>query len=262
MDTVRSMQAGYIPVSYLLKNRIRRLLGAVTDATGNPIPIADRGAGVDISHWNPVYSYAKMRSVTHAVYFKCTEGTTYYDDTFADNRAGLAGHAWGPYHFLSTADGVVQANWFCDHLGSNRGPLPPCLDVELASVGSGLIKAFINRLYARLGIYPIIYTSAYFWSLVTGTEKQWIADRCALWVAHYYTDYPIIPTHWVNKSPQYIMHQWTPNGVGYDWGVSSASIDLDHVRKSWIESYIHIKTLEERVKRLEDEAIEHGWDLD
>lgn len=45
METVKTMQAGYIPVSYLLKNRVRRLLGAITDATGNPIPIADRGEG-------------------------------------------------------------------------------------------------------------------------------------------------------------------------------------------------------------------------
>lgn len=84
--------------------------------------------------------------------------------------------------------------------------------------------------------WPVIYTSAYYWALVTGeADKAWISERCKLWVAHYGTISPIMPIGWTD----YVLHQYSAdgNGLGPTYGGHSTSMDLNYTRLSWLAQY-------------------------
>lgn len=259
LDTtpVRGLQAGNIPLSF----QIRKFF---VTARGEPIPPTERALGIDTSKWNGVMNWQTAYNAgARFAYFKATQGTTILDVQYSISRVNIGElMPWGAYHYLTNTDGTAQANWFCDAVESSWMPvLPPVLDVELATVDAAVIKAFCNRLYVRLGMFPMVYTSAYFWSLVTG-DKAWVSARCQLFVAHWQTLSPLLPPGWTT----YAVHQWSADGNGRGQEFGSApdgdhDMDLDFTRQSWLNQYNPQPTLEQRVTALETEAREHGWDI-
>jgi hypothetical protein len=233
---VKGLQAGRLP----LRTQIRGLLGL--DARGLPIPIAERAAGIDTSHWNGDMNFG-FNPLLRFVCIKATQGVSIFDDQYLNSRNKLTNmelpfHA---FHYLTTSDGAAQAKWFIDHIQDNPGPIPPVIDVELASVAGNLVRACVQRVYDRMRLWPMIYTSAYYWSLVSGaSDKLWIAQRCKLFVAHWDTDSPILPLDWND----YFIHQHSANGnkQGVAWGAppppeADPDMDLDRCRKSWLAQY-------------------------
>jgi GH25 family lysozyme M1 (1,4-beta-N-acetylmuramidase) len=229
---VRGMQAGYIPLTYLARRYFRVF------ATGAPIPPEDRARGCDTSHWDGLIHFPTMKNAG-ALFciFKATQGIAGVDDQFNNSRnnVGIL-MPWAGYHFLTTEDGTAQANNFCNAVGNNPGKLIPTLDVELRSVNSSIIKAYCVQHYARIGKYPVIYTSAYFWDMVTGTDKAWISTNCKLWVAHWGTLSPILPAGWAT----YLMHQYSADGnnLGRTYGGQADDMDLNYCRLSWLRQYV------------------------
>lgn len=232
----RGMQAGRVPALYRFKS-------AVLDVRGPSIPPSERATGCDVSKWNDGVNFVTMKNAGASFCFmKATQGTAWYDNYFNAHRTAIAGVLpFSPYHYLTNADGVTQANNFCNVVGDNYGALPPVVDVELASVASSIVKAYCQRVYALLGMYPMIYTSSYFWSLVTGaTDKAWVSSHCQLWVAHWGTDSPILPSGWTN----YSVHQYSAdgNGLGVTYGAppppaADDDMDLNRCRLSWLYQY-------------------------
>ena len=251
----RGMNAGRIPLKHQVKAALG--IGGVT-ARGVLSPPAERAIGCDVSKWDGLVNYQTMSNAgARFCYFKATQGNTIFDSQYNNSRTNCTQLPWGSYHFLSASvAGATQADWFCDHMGDNGGLLPPVVDVELSSVASSIVKQFILQVYARLNVYCIVYTSAYYWSLVTGSDKAWISDHCGLWVAHYGTDYPLLPTGWTD----YIMHQYSADGnmLGPTYGGQGSSMDLNRARISWVNQYDPQPTIEERVTAIEDWIVRHG----
>lgn len=238
----KGMQAGRIPLwtrvaYYTVSNTIRP----------DPIPIEDRALGCDISKWNGAVDFAKMKNAGASfVYMKASQGTAILDSQYNNSRNNIAGILpFGSYHYMTTADGPTQAAWFVSCMGDNPGKLPPVVDVELQSVNASLIRQIATFIYDALHKYPIIYTSNYFWSKVTGTtDKAWVTSRCPLWVAHWATLSPLLPDGWTN----YVVHQFSAdgNGRGGEFGApyGDSDMDLDYCRKSWLQSFFPPEEME------------------
>lgn len=234
---VRGMSAGKLPLLYEVKS----LFQAPTF-----IPEEEVVKGIDTSRWNGDMNFVTSKNVgTEFVYIKATQGISITDAQFVNSRNKLTGFLpWGAYHFLiSTVSGVSQADYFCNILGNNKGELPPVVDVESESISSTIVRDFCVRVYNRLGMYPIIYTSANYWAKVFGSYKSWCSTNCKLWVAHWGTLSPLLPTGWND----YVIHQYSADGnnLGVYYGAppppdADYDMDLNRAKKSWLEQYTTI----------------------
>lgn len=235
---VKGMSAGNIP---LIARISKAFMGALVQQTrGTPIPIEDRADGVDTSFWEGTMNFGKNPLLKFAC-IKATQGTTKFDSQYINSRNNLIslGIPWHSFHFLTVADPIKQANWYISQIKDNPGPMPPVIDVELPSVPAPLLRTVVQRIYTVFQKWPLIYTSAYYWGFVVGdTDKQWVAERCPLWVAHYGTTSPILPTYYLS----YQIHQYAANGDGLAWGAQAKEIDLDYSRKSWLAQFASTPT--------------------
>ena len=193
--------------------------------------------GVDVSKWQEymLWLVTKARGARFA-YIKMTQGTSIKDADAIENMKNSKGLLLrGGYHFLSASvSGAAQADYMIDFMLNevgDMGELPLCLDVEI-NVDASIVKAFVLRVLERLGYYPVIYTSVGAWDKVIG-DKSW-ASACPLWAAHWYVETPSIPAPWLD----YVLHQYSNQGNGSEWGASSTFIDLDRGKDSWLNLYV------------------------
>jgi lysozyme len=183
--------------------------------------------GVDVSHYDGVIDWAKVRGagIDFAV-MKATEGTGFTDPTYATNWQGSAanGVIRGAYHFFRPAvDPTAQADFFVQTAGVPlSGDLPLTLDLETtdglsgAQVSQGALT-FLQRVEAKTGRTPIVYTSASFMSSIGNPPL----GPYLLWVAHWQVNCPNIP------SPPWNDWQfWQYSDSGTVAGIPSA-VDLD-----------------------------------
>jgi GH25 family lysozyme M1 (1,4-beta-N-acetylmuramidase) len=113
--------------------------GAVPSSAAPAAVVADSSwlEGIDVSHWNGTIDWAKVASSGRRFAFmKATEGTTFRDPTYAENRQGAvaAGLVVTAYHFarpdLNPGGAVAEANHFADVAGIGAGDIIPVLDLE------------------------------------------------------------------------------------------------------------------------------------
>lgn len=177
-------------------------------------PLVTRLPGLDVSGYqgNVNWSSVKANGARFA-YVKATEGTDYANPYFGQQYDGAygAGMVRGAYHFAlpDKSDGATQANWFVDHGGgwSRDGrTLPPALDVEYNPYGEvcygmagaplvAWVRAFSDRVAARTGRAPTIYTSTDWWSRCTGNAADFGRSN-PLWVARYDDAVGPLPAGW------------------------------------------------------------------
>ena len=191
--------------------------------------------GVDVSHWNgtPDWSAVRADGIQFAI-AKATEGQTFVDGEYATNRAQAAanGVAFTAYHFAqpdnTRKDAIREADHFVDtaQLGDNN--LLPVLDLEVNnSLGPKKLRAWtrawLERVEARLGVKPMIYTSPSFWVNRMGNTR-WFADNgYRLWIAHWGAAQPSVPANnWGGRG--WTLWQYTNQGT-VD-GISG-NVDLD-----------------------------------
>lgn len=174
--------------------------------------------GMDVSsHQGQVNWPTATANGARFVYVKATEGTDYANPHFAQQykQAAAAGLIRGAYHFATpdTSDGTTQADYFVTHGGRwvpGGKTLPPAVDVEYNPYGDpcyGLspnamvawIQAFSNRVKARTGRYPMIYTSTSWWRRCTGDYAGFGASN-ALWLARYGPAVGPLPGGWQSQT--------------------------------------------------------------
>lgn len=198
--------------------RIARVEGGAPYSFGPRTQSAPAGApGFDVSgHQGAVDWPGAVGAGATFAYIKATEGTVYQNPMFAQQYNGSyrAGLIRGAYHFATpdTADGTAQANFFVDHGGgwsADGRTLPPAVDLEYNPYGDtcyGLsptalvawVHAFADRVRARTGRYPAIYTSTRWWSLCMGNDAGFGADP--LWVARYNSVLGALPPGWSSQA--------------------------------------------------------------
>jgi lysozyme len=223
--------------------------------------------GNDVSFWQGVIDFAKMKTLSEFVFIKSTQGN-YFDTKYSVNHANSAGIIpRGPYHFYdwryslqANIDALVNA-WTM-YPGCE---LPPVLDYEATvsvpaqNTAAGMCLTWLKEVEQRTGRTPLLYTSPGYWA-AHGSTKTDFANY-PLFVAHYGVNTPTTPKPWTS----WLFWQYSSKGDGPKYGVSSAAIDLDLGNFATVDEFKiwagimppppPAPTLEERVTQLETNAL-------
>ena len=184
--------------------------------------------GMDVSGWQPNVNWTEQKNMgAKFVYVKATESTSFTNSSFRSQYSGSynAGFIRGAYHFAipSVSTGAAQADYFINNGGgwsADGKTLPPLLDVEYnpyASLGNSCynmsqtamvswIRDFSNRMIARTGRAPAIYTTTDWWKTCTGNSTAF-SDH-PLHVARYASTVGTLPAAW----PVYSIWQYSDSG--------------------------------------------------
>ncbi len=208
--------------------------------TPSPSPQTSYIEGIDISHWQGTINWSKVAAAgKRFAFMKASQNTDYVDPTYATNRAQAKANGLyvGAYHFagpeLTLGDAEAEADHFVDTAAPKSGELLPVLDLEVTG-GLGVeelqawTRAFLERVYDRLGVRAAIYVSPSFWSSKMG-NTTWFATNgyTTLWVAHWTTaSAPTLPAgNWGGRG--WTFWQYTSSGTVP--GISGR-VDLDRYR--------------------------------
>jgi GH25 family lysozyme M1 (1,4-beta-N-acetylmuramidase) len=163
--------------------------GVLSDTTAGAVSLP---LGVDVSHYQGTVDWGKVAaSGQRFAIMKATE-LGYTDPTLQTNLIGAhaAGLVIGAYAFGRPAySALAQADAFASAIGTlPPGSLPPVLDLEddgglSVSALVNWTHAFLNRLQARTGIVPMIYSGPNFWQTSMGGSTAFAGYP--LWEAHY-----------------------------------------------------------------------------
>lgn len=138
--------------------------------------------GCDVSNWQSVGSADGYDFVI----IKATEGYGYVDPKCDQHyqRAKANGQLRGVYHFARPDLGNsarTEADWFVDNIQGYIKDAILVLDWEMSTWNVGWAKEWLDRVYERTGVRPMIYMSAsvisqYNWNdVVNGNYGLWIA---------------------------------------------------------------------------------------
>lgn len=145
--------------------------------------------GIDVSHWKKDLNSNSVAA--DFVIAKATGGTGYVDDACDKfvQEAIAGGRKFGVFHYYSDGYGgdnpVAEADWFVDNVLGYIGHGLLILDWEAGGNphvnNTGYALAWLNRVFARTGVRPLIYMSL---SLVRSLDwSAVIAGNYGLWVA-------------------------------------------------------------------------------
>lgn len=226
--------------------------------------------GIDISHHQRNINLKAID--VDFVICKATEGVGYTDDMCDKfyQEAKRLGKKLGVYHFARPDLGNSaenEADWFVkETLGYHKEALL-VLDWESGNLGNvAWAKAWLDRVYSKTGIKPLIYMSAsvmrsYDWSSVVNADY-------GLWVANYGTNNGAAQENVFNKYPLkhwsfYALWQYTSTGRlnGYN-----ANLDLNYFSgdtRAW-DKYAGCNSLnntkpKKSVDELANEVIAGKW---
>lgn len=182
--------------------------------------------GIDISEFQGVGVQGQDFTIIRATY-----GTGYIDEK-CDQHYQLAkeqGKLRGVYHYAYPQynAAVDEANWFVDNIQGYIGDALLVLDWEEGNkVDVGWAKAFLDQVYARTGVRPLIYMSA----SVTGiADWSSVASDYALWCAGYPNAFNVLnpPTPASDGSDMpYDTHAW-PYATIWQYTSSAGTLDRD-----------------------------------
>ena len=203
--------------------------------------------GIDVSNWD------NIDAIPYEIDFliaKCTEGLTFRDWTFESYKdyAKDNGLLFGAYHFADLENANKEAEFFYENVKDSNAF--PFLDFEIFSLSDDVVRSwceeFIQRFYELSGIYCGLYVSQ---SLCQCFKGSWIAEKCKLWVAGYYTDEVIydIPEHFSYDVAPWIMPfiwqfsgRYCINGTCFDGDLGFFErSDWDNCENGFSELEIH-----------------------
>jgi lysozyme len=201
------------------------------DTTADEIRVCASGStlkGPDVSYYNGEVDWAKVKAEGNAFAIaRVSDGVNTVDSQFAANWAGMKaeGMVRGVYqYFRASQDPVAQADLLVSKVGAfGPGDLSPVVDVEDYDGKSGAtvvknLRTWIDRVKAKTGRDPIIYTSSGFWDALANTS-QFAANT--LWVANYTTLCPSMPTTW----KKWAIWQYSDSGTSKGMG---GAVDLNY----------------------------------
>ena len=181
--------------------------------------------GCDLSQWQGVGTGDGFDFVI----CKATEGGAFVDPTCDAHyqRAKANGQRRGVYHFarpdLNPNEAIAEADYFVDNCQGYIKDGILVLDWECAVWNVGWAKQWLDRVYSRTGVRPLIYMSA---SVVNGYDWSSVANAgYGLWIAGYPNEYNV-------PNPPKPSEDYLPYGIGAwpfcaMWQYSSSAGTLD-----------------------------------
>ena len=151
--------------------------------------------GIDVSYAQGKIDWQKVKMMhedsVHIsfAFIKATEGLLSVDPYFQRNwrEAPKAGIVCGAYHFFRPAkNGKWQARFFLQNVKTEKGDLPPVVDVEVLDNTSPIklrkeLTAFLDFFKSKTGVKPIIYSGQSFYE----DNLKGYFDDYTLWIANY-----------------------------------------------------------------------------
>lgn len=170
-------------------------------SSSSPIPIATRLQaiwGFDISAYDNI-DWSRVKNAGTNFVFVRASNNTLADSAFAAywqeaKRVGIPRGAWHVFH-PKHDNAIQQANVFMSILSTDKGELPPVLDVEpitdstrkdITPTGDALtsqMKIWLDTVEAAFGRKPMIYTNATFVKSYK-INASWLQNY-PLWLAQY-----------------------------------------------------------------------------
>lgn len=162
--------------------------------------------GIDISHYQNEAGSVDLKAAKAAGYqfcfVKCTEGTTYRDRFYEENKkaARKADMVFGAYHFARLKDPIQEADHFCDTVGDLKEGEIVILDFEVDGGDPvGWCLKWLKKVEERLGFKPLLYTNearvkSLNWTpVVKGNYGLWVAKYASqvIYVAEYLQRKPV-----------------------------------------------------------------------
>jgi len=219
--------------------------------------------GVDVAEYEPRVDWRVLRSqgIRFAL-IRATSGTGYVDRKFADHWAGARaeGILRGAYHYLfAEEDAKRQAQLFISTVGSDKGELPPIIDLEdkynenaSAAKIISTCKAVLDIVEQSFGRKPMVYSRKTYLDprfTQNGKAPLWAKDY-ELWVAQYPFKYdpamhpnvnmPVQPSGWKEWRIWQYSETAILEGVT-DENNRPTRIDLDWFRGTEAELYQYAK---------------------
>lgn len=189
---------------------------------------------IDISHYQTVTDWQKVKSAVGGVMIKATQGVGYVDPAFVSHVQGAkaAGVPFGFYHFASlnnatnpAADATAEAQAFAEACKPYMPAMPFALDLETNSSNLTPVQvlAWVRAFFAELqkqgiGNY-VLYSYTPF--LNQNLPPNHLLGSVRLWLAAY-TPQPTLPNGWNG----YWMWQYSDSGTIP--GISG-SVDLNRM---------------------------------
>ena len=158
--------------------------------------------GIDVSYHQETINWKRVRRAgVLFAFIRASDGTTFGDPMFVKNWANAkkVGILRGAYqYFRPEENATAQADLLIAAIKHDRGELPPVIDIESDGGKSPAqirrsVQIWIERVRAKLGVEPIIYTGPDFWRNKVGGADL---TTQPLWLAHYTTSCPTIPPPW------------------------------------------------------------------
>ena len=192
--------------------------------------------GIDVSHWQGGIDWSGVAYAGKSfAIMKATEGQTFADSKYAWNHASARAYGIrvGAYHFANPStlpnDAVLEADWFVQNMAIKPGDLNPALDLETSGgLSTAQLQAWVNdwlnEVYAKVGMRPMIYTSPAFWRSYMG-NASWYAEQgyTVLWIAHWNVSAPSVPANnWAGHGWTF----WQYSDCGTVLGIGGC-VDLD-----------------------------------
>lgn len=185
--------------------------------------------GIDVSRFQGDIDWSQLPGAgVKFAYIQISRKIDDIDAKFEFNwaQAKSVGILRGAYQrFQPDQDVLGQADIFLSKLGPfQAGDLPPMLDVEdsgglPAATIAERVRQWLVYVEAATGVRPVIYTGRFFWQDQLGSAD--FTDY-PLWIAHYTTGCPNIPTPWTT----WAFHQYSSTAVLP--GITANTVDVNH----------------------------------
>jgi lysozyme len=182
-------------------------------------PTIQSSIGVDLYHGDVVtdssngginsFSLAAQSGIALFI-LKATQGTGVVDPLFLARRTACEalGVRRGAYHYLSTRNGVAEANFFLSTIGSDFSSLGVALDLEAPTTTISAARDWVNVVESAIGRQVLIYTGAYFVGADGVGFPDTVLNQHPLWVPEYGSS-PYCPLGWTS----WALHQWTDGTI-------------------------------------------------
>lgn len=196
--------------------------------------------GIDISHYQNQagkINWEKLKASEYKFCFvKCTEGNTYRDSFYTDNKdeSRKAGLVFGAYHFARLNDPIQEADNFCDNVGDLKEGELVILDFEVDGHADpvGWCLKWLNKVEERTRVRPLLYTNE---ARVKSLNWKRVVDgNFGLWVAKYASQAIYVPEYLQRKPvsdewPFWAIWQYSSraNVPGFVGNVDVNTTDMD-----------------------------------